>query len=201
LIRLLAQRGVVQHIPKGEIFIREKETGNTLFLILTGRVRAFFVNKSNREMTLGVYQSGEYVGEMALDGGPRLANVIALEPTVCSVIEYNTLVDFVTEHPPFGIELLTRVIRRARVTSEHARDLAFIDVYGRLQLLLCEMSLPPNAEGKRQIPQKYTHQELANLVGCSREMISRILKDLVRGGYIEVDQKFITLCKALPHRW
>jgi CRP/FNR family cyclic AMP-dependent transcriptional regulator len=136
---------------------------------------------------------------MALDGGPRSASVMTLEPTTCSVVTRVTLKDHIAKHPEFAFELLAKVIRRARRATESARDLALLDVYGRVRRLFDSIAV--ERDGTRLIPEKLTHQEIADRVGSSREMISRLLKDLSEGGYISVAEKLITLRKPLPPNW
>ena len=197
----LAQQGEIKHFRKGNVIIREGDQSGGLYLILKGSVRAFSMDRTGKEITFGIYYAGDYVGEMALDGNGRSANVEAMETTCCSLVHRDELVAFIGQHPEFSMELLARVIRRARLATESTRNLAFVDVYGRLNLLLCEMAQPAQINGERLIPQKLTHQQIAGLVGCSREMVSRILKDLVLGGYVRIDQKQMTLCKNLPAKW
>jgi CRP/FNR family cyclic AMP-dependent transcriptional regulator len=159
----------------------------------------FATGPDDREIVFDIHGPGEYVGEMALDGGSRSASVMTLEPTTCSVVTRVTLKDHISKHPEFAFELLAKVIRRARRATESARDLALLDVYGRVRRLFD--SLAVEREGARLIPEKLTHQEIADRVGSSREMVSRLLKDLEKGGYIELGVKRITLKKKLPARW
>jgi CRP/FNR family cyclic AMP-dependent transcriptional regulator len=200
LVQRLAQRGQIRQFRKGNIFIVEGSVNDDLFVLLEGRVKAFCFDKNDKEITFGVYTAGDYVGEMALDGGPRSASIVALEPTKCAVISRQVLLDFISEFPEFSLDLLTKVIRRARMATGNARNLVFIDVYGRLALFL-EESSTVEADGVRRVNERLTHQDLAGYVGCSREMISRILKDLERGHYISSEKKVISLLKKLPARW
>lgn len=200
-LQLIARQGEVKTFRKGHVFIREGDQSEGLYVVLKGSVRAFSMDRSGKEITFGIYYAGDYVGEMAVDGEGRSANVEAMEPTTCSLVHRKELVAFIGQYPEFSMELLSRVIRRARMATESARNLAFVDVYGRLNLLLSEMAQPTHLNGERQIPQKLTHQQIAGLVGCSREMVSRILKDVVSGGYIRIDQKQMTLCRNLPAKW
>ena len=119
--------------------------------MLTGRVRAYSLGANDRELTFGVYGPGEYVGEMSLDGGPRSASVITLEPTTCSVVTRHTLREHIAAHPDFAFELLARVIRRARLATSNARSMALIDVYGRVTRLLEELAVP-QATGRASSP-------------------------------------------------
>ena len=123
---------------------------------------------------------------MSLDGGPRSASVITLEATTCVVVTRQTLREHIAAHPEFAFELLARVIRRARLATQTARNMALLDVYGRVVHLL-ESLAEPQADGSPPVARRLTHKEIASRVGASREMVSRLMKDLRDGGYIEVD--------------
>ena len=196
----LAERGEIRRYRKGTLLIQEGDQGDTLFIILSGRLRAFSAGDNDREITYGAYGAGEYIGEMSLDGGPRSASVITLEASVCAVVARRTLERYIAEHPGFAFELLSKVIRRARVATLNARQLALNDVYGRLKLLLGALAMP-QPDGTLRVAERLTHQEISNRLGCSREMVSRLMKDLERGGYVAVQDARIVLCKPLPQRW
>jgi CRP/FNR family cyclic AMP-dependent transcriptional regulator len=198
-LRELAARGRIQHYRKDVVIVHEGDHGDTLYIILAGRAKVYATGADEREIVFDIHGPGEYVGEMALDGGPRSASVMTLEPTTCSVVTRVTLKEHIAKHPEFAFELLAKVIRRARRATESARDLALLDVYGRVRRLLDGLAV--ERDGLRQIPEKLTHQEIADRVGASREMISRLLKDLTEGGYISVAEKLITLRKPLPPAW
>ncbi len=199
-LRALVLRGDVRRYRKSTILIQEGDIGDTLFVVLQGRVKVYCVDANDKEITFGVFGAAEFFGEMALDGGPRSASVITLEPTVCAVVHRQALSDFIAERPEFSYELLSKVIQRLRMATRDARNLAFIDVYGRLTRLLNDLATL-QADGRRLIAERITHQEIASRVGCSREMVSRILKDLARGHYIAVDERQIVLLSRLPQRW
>ncbi|MGE0348657.1 Crp/Fnr family transcriptional regulator [Hydrogenophaga sp.] len=200
-IEALAALGVSRRYRRGALLIQEGDTGDTLFIVLQGRLRAFVSDNQGRELTLGMYGPLEYVGEMSLDGGPRSANVEAAEACTCSVVSRATLLDYIATHPEFALELMARLIRRARLATDSARSVALIDVYGRLVRLLNEMATAPDAQGERPLKERVTHQQLAQHLACSREMVSRLLKDLEIGGYIAVRERWIVLCRPLPARW
>ena len=198
-LRELAARGRMQQYRKDVVMLQEGDHGDTLYIVLAGRVKVFATGVDDREIVFDIHGPGEYVGEMALDGGPRSASVMTLEPTTCSVVTRVTLKDHIAKHPEFAFELLAKVIRRARRATESARDLALLEVYGRVRRLFDSIAV--ERDGTRLIPEKLTHQEIADRVGSSREMISRLLKDLSEGGYISVSEKLITLRKPLPPNW
>ncbi len=199
-LRTLAARGDVRRYRKGTILIHEADHGDTLFIVMEGRVKVFSTDANDREITLGVIGAGDYFGEMALDGGVRSASVMTLEPVACSVISRAMLLHHIAEDPSFALDLLGKVIRRARSATNSVRNLAFTDVYGRLTMLLEELAVP-QPDGSAQLLERLTHQDLASRVGCSREMVSRILKDLEGGGHLEVRDRRIVLLGKLPQRW
>jgi len=204
-LRRLAERGELRRFQKNTVFIHEGDLGGDLYLIMKGRVRAFSSDDGEREVIYGDYGPGEYMGEMSLDGGRRSASVITLEPCSMVVITREVLARHIAEEPDFAFELLAKVIHRARSVTMSVRVLALNDVYGRLRLLLGQedgpaaSSMPGTTGALRTF--RLTHQEVANRIGCSREMVSRLLKDLERGGYIAQQRCCIDVMAELPPRW
>lgn len=190
-LALLAERGVLRAYRKGTLLIEEGSQGDSLYLVVSGRLRVFGCDSRGREVTYGSYGAGEYVGEMSLDGGPRAASVITEEASRCVLLTRQSLLAHIAAHPEFALELLTKVIRRARAATLSTKQLALNDVYGRLKSLL---ESPPDG--------RLTHQSMARQLGCSREMVSKLMKDLELGGYVEREAggRFVLL-KALPARW
>ncbi|HWH83262.1 MAG TPA: cyclic nucleotide-binding domain-containing protein, partial [Burkholderiaceae bacterium] len=193
-------RGERRRFRKGHRLIQEGDQGDTLFVILSGRVRVFGSDDKDREITYGTYGAGEYLGEMSLDGGARSATVVTLEACECAVVTRPSLQQHIAENPEFAFDLLAKVIRRARVATLNAKQLALNDVYGRLVLLLNELAAP-QPDGTRLIAERPTHREMAARLGCSREMVSRLMKDLEGGGYVRPHEHAITVMRTLPARW
>jgi CRP/FNR family cyclic AMP-dependent transcriptional regulator len=200
-IQRLAALGTQRLFRKGVLLIQEGDLGDTLYVVLSGRLRAFASDDRGKEITLGLYGPGEYVGEMALDGGPRSANVETMEATRCAVVEREALLSYIAQHPDFALEMMARLIRRARLATQSARALALIDVYGRLRQLLEGFAQPADAAGERVITDRLTHQQIASHLACSREMVTRLLGDLETGGWIAFRERRIVLLKELPTRW
>ncbi len=200
-VEALAARGIERHYRRGTLIIQEGERGDTLYIVRSGRLRAFVADASGKELTLGLYGPGEYVGEMSLDGGPRSASVETCEPTLCALISRDDLLAYIAEQPGFALELMARLIRRARLATDNARSVALIDVYGRLTRLLDQLADPPDAQGQRRLRERITHQQIASHLACSREMVSRLLKDLETGGYLCTLDRRLVLLKPLPARW
>jgi len=199
-LRALARRGELRRVRKGTRLITENDIGDTLFLVVQGRLRAYSVGADDREVTYGVYGPGEYVGEMSLDGGPRSADVEAVEPAVVALVTRRTLEAHLAEQPQFAFELLAKVIRRARHATISLRQIALNDVYGRLKgyLDVQAVVLPDGTRGLDPAP---SHKEISQVIGCSREMVTRVMKDLERGGYVESGRRHVRLLKGLPAKW
>jgi CRP/FNR family cyclic AMP-dependent transcriptional regulator len=199
-LRALALRGVFRNYKKNSIIINEGESGDSIYVLLEGSVKVFSTDQNGREITYGDIDAGDYFGELSLDGGPRSASVMTLEPCVCSVVTRSAVREHLAEEPEFALDLVAQVIRRARTATATARNMALLDVYGRVITTLEGHEGPARPEAPIVLTQ-ITHQSIASRVGASREMVSRLLKDLEKGGYIELGVKRITLLKKLPARW
>jgi CRP/FNR family cyclic AMP-dependent transcriptional regulator len=143
---------------------------------------------------------GDYFGEMSLDGGPRSASVMAKTACACAVLTRQTLREHIKAQPEFAFELIARVIGRARMATQSARSMALLDVYRRLTQLLQAMAMP-QPDGAHIISSRMTHAQLASRIGCSREMVSRVLSDLTQGGYLTSEGRGLLLAKPLPIGW
>ena len=198
-LRGIASTGVVRTFPRNTVLINEGDQGDSLFVVLSGRVKIYSSNEAGREFVIDFHGPGEYVGEMSLDGAPRSASVITVEPTTCAVVNRAQCRDFILAHPDFAMHLIERLIHRVRVTTGNLKSLALSDVYGRLVRLL--YALAKDADGKQIVPEKLTQQEIADRVGASRDMIGKLMKDLVAGGYLAVEDRTITILKKLPTGW
>ncbi len=196
----LALRGNLRSYRKSSVVINEGDSGDTLFILLQGSVKVFSTDQSGREITYGTITAGDYFGEMSLDGGPRSASVMTLEPCICSIVTRSGVREHLAEEPEFALDLVAQVIRRARTATETARNMALLDVYGRVIATLESEAGPAKPDAPVLLTQ-ITHQSIASRVGASREMVSRLLKDLEKGGYIELGVKRIMLKKKLPARW
>jgi CRP/FNR family cyclic AMP-dependent transcriptional regulator len=198
-VRELATLGRLRSYPKNTVFITEGDSSDSVFVILSGRVKVYSSNEAGREFVIDFHGPGEYVGEMTLDGDPRSASVITVEPTTCAVVNRAQFRDFILAHPDFAMHLIDRLIHRLRVTTGNLKSLALSDVYGRLVRLL--NTLGQEVNGKFIVPEKLTQQDIADRVGASRDMIGKLMKDLVAGGYLAVEDRTIAILKKLPTGW
>jgi len=199
VVRELARRGQIRSFPKNTVFINEGDRGDSLFVIISGRVKVYVSDSQGREMILDIDGPGQYVGEMALDGRPRSASVMTLEATTCAMVTRDALKDAIVANPDLAMALIEKLIDRARIATDTVKNLALMDVYGRVARLL--LSLARERDGKLVVPERMTQQDIADRVGASRDMISRIFKDLTTGGYVTVVDRQITLNRRPPPRW
>ncbi len=186
--------------PAHSVLINEGDEADSLYILLSGRVKVYSTSAEGKEVVITTHGPGEYVGELALDGGLRSASVMTLEPTTCSVVSGTNLRDFIAAHPDFASHLIRKLIRRVRHATESVKSLALEDVYARVVRLLTDLS-DPTEEGRLELRERLTQQDIAERVGASREMVSRIFKDLTLGGYISVKSSRITILKRLPAHW
>jgi CRP/FNR family cyclic AMP-dependent transcriptional regulator len=196
----LAALGKRKRFSGHSLLIQEGETGDTLYVIISGQVRVFASDHHNKEVTLGMFGPGDYVGEMSLDGGPRSASVETLVPTVCAMVSKEALRQHIAQHPDFALKMMSRLIGRTRRATENLRSLALMDTAGRSAMVLENMAVM-QPDGTHLIPERITHAQLASQVVCSREMVSRLLKELERGGFMTLVDRRMVLLKPLPGHW
>ncbi len=233
LLREIARRGTVRSYPANAVLVTEGDVSDALYILLAGRVKVYGSGVDGREIVYSIQNAGEYFGELTLDGGPRSASVMTLEPTSCAVVTGADARGFMASHPDFAVHLVHKLIRCVRASTEHVKSLALEDVYGRIARLLrtlaeeapanvanaantvanaaatadakADASATASAEGKAanppMLPERLTQQDIAERVGSSREMVSRIFKSLMEGGYIERRQGRIVLLRKLPQHW
>jgi CRP/FNR family cyclic AMP-dependent transcriptional regulator len=198
-LRPLAERAVMRTFPKQAIIINEGDDGDSIFMIVSGRVKVYLSDESGKELILSIKGPGQYFGELALDEKARSASVMTLEPSQFAVVPRAEFKTFVLKHAEVALRLFQNLARLARGMNDNVRSLAMMDVYGRVARMLLELAV--EKDGKMVIPERLTQRDIASRVGASREMINRILRDLTVGGYVSVDSGHITINKAPPARW
>ncbi|OYU28218.1 Crp/Fnr family transcriptional regulator [Paucibacter sp. B51] len=200
MLREIARRGDVRAFPALSTLLREGDTTDAFYILLSGRVKVFGTDSKGREVVYNTMGPGEYFGELSLDGSSRSASVQCLEPVKCVMVRGTDMREFLGQHPDFALHLIRHLIALLRRSTDSVKSLALDDVYSRLAKLLQEMA-EPDVSGRLVVPHKLTQQDLAERVGASREMISRILQQLVKGGYIERQGRRMVLLKKLPPGW
>lgn len=200
MLRALFAHAMVKTFPKNTMLITEGDrTTDSIYLIQSGKVKVFLCSADGKEVDLGVLEPGDYFGEMGLDEGPRSASVVTIERSQLVVIRRSEFKTFVAENPDFAMQLILKLIARTRGLLKNVKSLALLDVSDRVARLLLEMATEEN--GKLVITEKLSKRDIANRVGATREMASRVFKDLVSSGYIELEHKKITIARRLPQHW
>ena len=189
----------IRRYPKNTIVVSQGDRGETIFFILEGSVKVYVSDDQGGQVVVGTQGRGEYFGELTLDDGPRSASVVTLEPTQLAVVPKSEFRELLASAPELSVHLIGDLIHRVRSLTERVTDLSLMDVYGRLVKLLNDQSVPRD-DGTRAMP-RLTQQALAERVGSSREMVSRIFKELVTGGYVSMTADEIVLHKTPPRRW
>ena len=197
-LRALAERTVPRSFPKNAIVINEGDLSDSLYLILSGKVKVYLSDESGKELILDTKEPGQYFGEMVLDDKPRSATVMTLEPSQFATLSRAEFIAVLLKHPKIALQVIRNLIRVARGLNENVRSLALLDVYGRVARVLMELAV--EQDGKLVIPEKMTQRDIANRVGASREMINRVLRDLSQGGYVMIDAGRIIIKKTPPPR-
>ena len=198
-LRALADRTITRSYAKQAIIVNEGDQSDSLYLILAGRVKIYLADEHGKELILAIKGPGQYFGEMVLDEQPRSASVMTLEPAQFAILSRADFKQFLLSHPEVSLQLIQNLIRVARGLNRSVRNLAMLDVYGRVARILLELAV--ERDGKLVIPEKLTQKDIAARVGASREMINRVLRDLTAGGYVSVEDGRITINKAPPARW
>ena len=199
-LRALAERAVTRSYPKQAIIVNEgDDESDTLYLVLAGRVKIYLADESGKELILAIKGPGQYFGEMVLDEQPRAASVMTLEPAQFAILSRADFRAFLLTHAEVALQLIQNLIQLARGLNRSVRNLALLDVYGRVARILLELAV--ERDGRLVIPERMTQKDIAARVGASREMINRILRDLTAGGYVSMEAGRIIINKAPPARW
>lgn len=200
-LEAISSHARVKTFPKNTIVITEGDESDSLYVILNGKVKVYMSEEEGREVILNIQGPGEYFGELAmLDAGRRSASVMTLVQSQFSIISREEFQACLSSTPVIAFRLMRAMAKRIRALSETVRNLALHDVYERVSILLRTMATDQRC-GEWAIDQKLTYQDIANLVGASREMVGRIMRELIAGGYIAMDNKTVTLKKRLPRHW
>jgi CRP/FNR family transcriptional regulator, cyclic AMP receptor protein len=198
-LRDSAQHAVTRMFPKDTVIVKEGDRTDSLYIVVSGRVKIYVSDDQGKEVVLSESGPGEYFGEMVLDEGPRSASVKTLEPTEFLVIPKEEFKEFVVKSPEFSLHLILKLIKRVRALTNAVKNLTLMDVYGRVARLLLDLAV--ERDGRLVIERRPTQQEIANRIGAAREMVDGILRNLSDGGYIAIEGDRITIARTLPRAW
>jgi CRP/FNR family cyclic AMP-dependent transcriptional regulator len=193
----LEKAAIKRAYPKNTILISKGDKSDQLFVVLKGKLKVAITDASGKEIIMSLLGAGDYFGEMAMiDGESRSATIVTTQASEVLTISRDDFHRTLMSSPELMFELLKVLARKVRIATDKLESLAFEDVYGRLVKLLIQLARPNDDEWI--VEDRLTHQEIANMIGSSREMVTRILKALTSGGYISVDRKRITIKRKLP---
>ena len=179
----LAAGSVRRAFPKGRTIVAEGEPSQSLYILLSGRAKVQRSDADGKEVILAVLGSGECFGEMSLiDDAPRSASVITLESCDFMAINKDSFKSMLKQSNEMGMAVMRGMVRRLREADKKIETLALLDVYGRVARVLLDFS--ENVNGERVVRNKLPRQEIAKMIGASREMVSRVMKGLEIDGYI-----------------
>ena len=197
---LIEKRVVKRSFPKNTIIVSEGDSSDSLYLILEGKVKVFLNDENGKEAIINYQEAGEYFGELSLiDESTRSASIMTTDKCTLAVITKQAFDQIMQDNPAIAVHLLKDLVHRVRTLTDEVKSLALSDVYGRLSKTLLGMA--QESDGEWVINEPFTQQELANRIGASREMVCRIIKDLVKGGYMTTGQKQTVIHKSLPKRY
>ena len=179
-------------VPRGSMLMAQGDQSDSLYIIISGRLKVMMGDAEGKEVILAMLGPGEIVGEMGLiDDSPRSATVTAVEPSELLSISKREFRRCLAENFDMAMGVMRGLVRRLREADRKIGSLALLDVYGRVARLLIDMS--ENVGGEKIVAKRLPKQDIAKMIGASREMVSRVMKDLQTGGYIEMRGSTILL--------
>lgn len=193
------------HYPKGNIVFHEGEPGEFLLLIIEGKVKVVLLGEQGQETILTTMNSGAFFGELSLiDGAPRSASVITLQNSSFLQLKRETFLEVLRMHPNIALKVLRQLSLRVRDLTEEIRSLTMFDIYGRVLRCLVRLG---QTQGKREkatitLLSPPTNQDLARMIGCARESVSRAMKVLQENEYLKTVSHGLQIQeRALKQYW
>jgi CRP/FNR family cyclic AMP-dependent transcriptional regulator len=191
-LRLLAGVVTRRSAPRSTTVMAGGDATDSLYIVLSGRLKVMMSDADGKEVILCILGPGEFFGEMGLiDDAPRSASVVAIESCELLSIAKRDFKKCLADNFEMTMAVMRGLVRRLREADRKIGSLALLDVYGRVARLLLDMS--ENVEGEKIVTKRLPKQDIAKMIGASREMVSRVMKDLQMGGYIEVRGSNIVL--------
>ena len=186
---------------KHAILMTEGDTGESMYVISSGSVKVFVSDDEGRELVLNQQGAGAVIGDIALlDDEPRSASVSTLESSTALMIGKQAFLDCLRHSPEMAINIIRSLTQRLRDATEGSRSLALDNVYRRLADKLQELG-EGDAPESLALAKKYSYQELGNMIGASREMVGKVMAELIKGEYIELVDGKIQIRRKLPRNW
>ncbi|MGQ0512517.1 MAG: Crp/Fnr family transcriptional regulator [Betaproteobacteria bacterium] len=184
-LRALATLVTRRSAPRSSLIMAAGDATESLYVVISGRLKVMMGDAEGKEVILSLIGPGEFFGEMGLiDDSPRSASVIAIEPCELLSLSRRDFKKCMAENFDMTMAVMKGLVRRLREADRKIGSLALLDVYGRVARLLIDMS--ENVNGQKIVTKRLPKQDIAKMIGASREMVSRVMKDLQMGGYIEM---------------
>jgi len=187
-----------QDVRKDGIVVSRDEVGNSMFLILKGRMKVVIQGDNGREVILTILKAGEFFGEMALlDELPRSASGVAAEDAKLLVLHRAQFAEHIAKSPTTALNVMSELSRRLRRADEIISNLALLDVYSRVAHIMIDLAKRDGQEVEEGIliREKPTQQDIASMIGTSRETVSRVLSEFQRRGFVEMRGREILLSR------
>jgi CRP/FNR family transcriptional regulator, cyclic AMP receptor protein len=191
-LRLLVTVVTRRSAPRSSVIMAAGDPIDSLYIVISGRLKVMMGDADGKEVILSLIGPGEFFGEMGLiDDSPRSASVVAIEPCELLSVTKRDFRKCLQENFEMAMTVMRGLVRRLREADRKIGSLALLDVYGRVARLLLDMS--ENVNGQKVVTKRLPKQDIAKMIGASREMVSRVMKDLQMGGYIEMRGSTILL--------
>ncbi len=198
-LQSLADIAIRRSYKKNMVIIQQGDDTNTMFILIEGEMRVYVEDEEGKQLTVRILKPGDSFGEVALIGDfPRTASVVTITDTVVAAFSREKYLSFLKQHPEIALALAKALAKIVRDTTEELGSIALCDVYGRIIHIFEKYAV--EADDRRLVP-RFTHREIAGMIGSSREMVSKILKDLENGSYISITDKHYVINKNLPANW
>ncbi|MEN8133814.1 MAG: Crp/Fnr family transcriptional regulator [Pseudomonadota bacterium] len=195
----IAKHAQYRTYRKQTVIVDKGDDTSALFVIASGRIKIFIADDDGHEIVLNEQGPGEHFGELALlSDSPRTASAMTLEDSALWVLHKQAFLDCLAQYPGITLNLIRSLADRVCRLTDNVSDLALLDIYERVVRLLLRSA---EHRGVTDVVENLSQQEIANRVGASRAMVSRIFKDLRIGGYISVKGRRILIHKKLPPAW
>ena len=191
-LRMLTTVVTRRSVTRSTIIMAAGDPTDSLYIVLSGRLKVMMSDEDGKEVILSILGPGEFFGEMGLiDDAPRSASVVAIEACELLAINRRDFKKCLADNFEMAMAVMRGLVRRLREADRKIGSLALLDVYGRVARLLLDMS--ETVDGQKMVTKRLPKQDIAKMIGASREMVSRVMKDLQMGGYIEMRGSTIVL--------
>jgi CRP/FNR family cyclic AMP-dependent transcriptional regulator len=191
-LRMLVTVVTRRSAPRGSTIMAAGDVTDSLYIVISGRLKVMMGDADGKEVILTIIGPGEFFGEMGLiDDNPRSASVVAIEPCELLSVTKRDFKKSLAENFEMAMAVMRGLVRRLREADRKIGSLALLDVYGRVARLLLDMAEDVN--GQKMVTKRLPKQDIAKMIGASREMVSRVMKDLQMGGFIEMRGSTIVL--------